>query len=77
MNNYRFYEQKPQSNQGMNCYRIVERRKSTDPKVGDLTTILYLLAQSQEDAKSAIARDLGAGQYIPVLVEKNGKKVYC
>jgi len=77
MNNYRFYEQKPESQDGMNCYRIVKRERSTDPKVSDLSTVLYLLAQGQQDAQSAIARDLGAGKYIPILIEKNGKKIYC
>ncbi len=70
MNNYRFYEQKPQSNQGMNLYRVVERRISTDPKVDSLKTALYLLAKGQNQATSAIARDLGAGRFIAVLEEK-------
>ena len=70
MSKYQFYESMPQNTDGMNLYRVVKRQKAGDPKVGALETCLYLAAESQEAAVYGIARDLGAGRYIPVLVRK-------
>jgi len=43
--NYRFYENKPGDMQGLSLYRVVERRKSSDPKISNLESVLYLLAE--------------------------------